>query len=303
MTVSPQRLGALLCLASAVCFGAMAVFGKLAYDAGVGVTTLLCVRFVLAALALWGAVLATGQVPRVRRETLLAALALGGVGYALQSGLFFAALERMDASLLALLLYTYPAMVTAAAIVLGRERPSRLRTGALVVASCGLVLVLAGAADGALDPLATVLGLGAAVTYTTYILVSDAATGDLEPLPLAALVSTGAAVTFALAAAGTGSLELGFAGDGWLWLGLIALVSTVGAIVLFFAGMRRVGPSTAAILSTLEPVVTVVLAYVAFGEGLNAVQLAGGALVLGAVVALNRPMSRLPARRAALAQR
>ena len=60
---------------------------------------------------------------------------------------------RLDASLLSLLLYTFPAMVTVAAIALGRERASRRKTGALVLASGGLVLVLAGAGAGALDPL------------------------------------------------------------------------------------------------------------------------------------------------------
>jgi hypothetical protein len=61
-------------------------------------------------------------------------------------------------------------------------------------------------------------------------------------------------------------------------------VSTVLAIVTFFAGLARVGPPAAAILSTLEPVVTVVLAAAVFGEVLSPVQLAGAALVLGAAV-------------------
>ena len=67
---------------------------------------------------------------------------------------------------------------------------------------------------------------------------------------------------------------------GFAWLGGLAVVSTVGAIGLFFAGLRRVGPTAASILSTLEPVVTVALAFVAFGESLGPAQLAGGALVL-----------------------
>ena len=61
-------------------------------------------------------------------------------------------------------------------------------------------------------------------------------------------------------------------------------MSTVGAIGLFFAGLRRVGPTTASILSTVEPLVTVALAFAIFGESLGALQLAGGALVLGAVL-------------------
>ena len=295
--MSPQRTGALLCLASAAAFGAMGVLGKLAYEEGVSVTTLLFVRFAVATLALWAALALTRALPAAgNRRNLGAALTLGAVGYALQAGLFFTALDRMDASLLALILYTYPAMVTAAAIALGRERPSRRRAGALLVSSAGLVLVLAGAAKGAVDPLAAAMGIGAALTYTAYILVSHAVTDHLAPLPLAALVTLGAALTFGVAGVATGGLDLSFTAEGWLWLIVLALVSTVGAISLFFAGMKRVGPSTAAILSTFEPVVTVALAFAAFGEGLTALQLAGGLLVLAAVVVINaRPPRVRPA--------
>jgi drug/metabolite transporter (DMT)-like permease len=193
----------------------------------------------------------------------------------------------MDASLLSMLLYTFPAMVVAAAIALGRETPSRRRTGALLVSSGGLALVLLGAGSGTFDWLGAALGLGAAMTYTAYILVSDRVGGDFEALPLAALITTGAAITFGLAGAATGSLDTGFAAEGWVWLATLAIVSTVTPITLFFAGLRRVGPSTAAILSTLEPPTTVALAFLVFGESLTALQLAGAALVLGAAVSLN----------------
>ncbi len=81
--------------------------------------------------------------------------------------------------------------------------------------------------------------------------------------------------------------DVSLAGVGWLTC--LAAVSTVGAIALFFAGLRRVGPSAASILSTLEPVVTVALAFVVFGESLGPAQLLGGALVLAAVVAVRAP--------------
>jgi drug/metabolite transporter (DMT)-like permease len=47
-----------------------------------------------------------------------------------------------------------------------------------------------------------------------------------------------------------------------------------------------VGPTVASILSTVEPVVTVGLAFLAFGEVLSPGQLLGGALVLGSVLLL-----------------
>ena len=99
---------------------------------------------------------------------------------------------------------------------------------------------------------------------------------------------TGAATTLTLAAAATGDLHLGEVSPaGFGWLAGIAVVSTVGAVGLFFAGLRRVGPTTASILSTAEPLTTVLLAFLVFGESLAPVQLAGGALVLGAVLVLS----------------
>jgi drug/metabolite transporter (DMT)-like permease len=75
---------------------------------------------------------------------------------------------------------------------------------------------------------------------------------------------------------------------GFVAIGLMALVSTVLAIMTFFAGLARLGPSTAATLSTLEPAITVVLAAVLLAEPLGGVQLAGGLLILGAVLLLVR---------------
>ena len=296
MDPAAHRLGSALCIASAVAFGAMAIFGKLAYDAGVGLLTLLFVRFSIAAPVLWIAALRRpGGLSGASRRTLLSGFALGAVGYAMQAGLYFAALTRMDASLLSMLLYTFPAMVVAAAIALGRETPSRRRTGALLVSSGGLALVLLGAGGGSFDWLGAALGIGAAMTYTAYILVSDKIGGDLEALPLSALITTGAAITFGVAALSSGSFDTGFAIEGWLWLAALAIVSTVTAITLFFVGLRRVGPSTAAILSTLEPLTTVALAFAVFGETLTGIQLAGAVLVLGAAVSLNlRPRSGGP---------
>jgi drug/metabolite transporter (DMT)-like permease len=136
------------------------------------------------------------------------------------------------------------------------------------------------------------LALGAALTYTAYILVSDRIVGELDPFALALLVLTGATVSFAVAGLATGSLDLALSGEAWLWLLLIALVSTVVAVSAFFAGLRRVGPSEAAILSTFEPPVTVALAFLVLGERLAAPQLLGGALVLAAVVLLQLPARR-----------
>jgi drug/metabolite transporter (DMT)-like permease len=294
--------GALLCLLSAAAFGTLGIFGRLASDAGAGVTGTLLVRFALAA-AVFGLVLrVTGRARRLPRRVVVTGLALGAGGYSLQSALYFSAIDRLDVSLVALLLYTYPAFVTVAALASGRAAPSVRTAVALTVASVGLVLVLLAARTGAFDLTGALLALAASVTYTTYILVSDRIVGEVDAFALSALVLTGATASFAVAGVATGSLDLALPAEAWLWLVLIALVSTVVAVSAFFAGLRRVGPSEAAILSTFEPVVTVALAFAVLGERLAPAQLAGGALVLAAVVLLQLPArrSRARARRTAL---
>ncbi len=285
--------GIALCLASAAAFGAMGVFGKLAFEQGSNVTTLLSTRFVVAALVLWAVLVATGSLERLRvlgRRDVMLALGLGAIGYGAQAGCYFAALDRMDVSLLALVLYTFPVMVAVAAIVLKRDEPSVRTAFALVLAGGGIALVLAGAATGSLELAGTALGLGAAGVYTVYILTSEGIASRADSLALATLVCSGAAITLTAAGLLTGGLDpAAVSAPGWLWLVALSVVSTVGAIALFFAGLRRVGPTAAAILSTLEPVVTVALAAAVFGESLGTVQLAGGALVLLAAVAVRVP--------------
>jgi drug/metabolite transporter (DMT)-like permease len=289
-----RSAGTIMCLASAAAFGAMAVFGKLAYEEGVNVGTLLAARFVFASLLFW-LVLRPRELRAMTRRDVLIALALGAVGYAAQAGFFFSALERIDAGLLALILYTFPAMVTVAAIVIGRERADARRFAALVLASAGLALVVAGAGAGKLDPLGVGFALAAAVVYTTYILVGDGVAGRVPARVLSTLVCTGAAITLVSGSAALGELRPGDVSlEGWGWLASLAVVSTVASIGLFFAGLKRVGPTTASILSTLEPVVTVVLAFIVFGETLGVVQLLGGALVIGAVLVLQ--IRKLPLR-------
>ena len=156
-------MGALLCLLSAAGFGAMAIFGKLAYDCGVEVGDLLLFRFALAAAILLAIAATTGALRGVPRRAVLTGLGMGAIGYATQAGLYFSALERMDASLLALILYVYPALVLIGAVALGRERASVRRGTALLIALTGTALVLVGAASGSLDALGTVMGFGSAL--------------------------------------------------------------------------------------------------------------------------------------------
>ncbi len=295
-TSSRRRAGIALCVASACGFGLMAIFATQAYDAGLGVTTLLALRFALAAAVFWAIVAVrratapapAGEAQRGRaaapRHLALGALALGA-GYSAQSGFFFSALQHIDVGLTSLLLYTFPALVCIGSVALGRERLGPWKALALGLASAGTALVLLGGGGGELHATGVLLGLGAGVTYSVYILVADGIVGRIDAWLFSALVTTGAAIAVTSAGVVNGSLALPD-GSAWLWVVAIALVSTVLPVSTFLLGLERVGAPTASIVSTVEPLLTVSLAVVLLGETLGPAQVLGGALVIGAVIAL-----------------
>jgi drug/metabolite transporter (DMT)-like permease len=289
-------VGAFLCVLSAVGFGLMAVFAKLAYGEGVSVDGLLVARFGLAGVVLLVVAAGTGALRRLDRRSLLAGLGMGAFGYAVQAGLYLGAVSKVDASQVALVFCVYPVLVMVAAIAIGRERGSRRRLVALVMALAGIVLVLGGAASGSFDLVGALLSFGSALVYCCYILVGDRVVGDAEPVALTALICVGgftSCLIASLVVGGGPDLDVGLAA--WGWLGALALVSTVGAVLLFFAGLARVGPTIASLVSIVEPVVTVVSAALVFHEALSGVQALGGALVLASVAVVQWPARRTPA--------
>jgi len=142
------------------------------------------------------------------------------------------------------------------------------------------------------------MALGSGAAYAGFLLVSDRLLAKVDALVLSALVITGAAVTTTIVATAAGESPATVSGPALGWIVAIALVSTVFAVTAGYAGIERVGPTTASILFTVEPPVTVGLAALVFGESLASGQLAGGALVVSAVLLLTvrrRARSRRPA--------
>lgn len=286
-----RRAGLAACLVSATGFGALPVLGKAAYDAGLGPLSLLWGRFGLAAIAFWSLVIFVVRPARPPVRFVVTGLCMGAFGYALEAGLFFVALERIDASLVELLLYAYPAIVTVVALASGREAPSQRLLSALGLATLGVILVFAGSLASGVDPVGLAMGLGAAIVYSAYILTGERVVPAMHPVLLAALVATGATVSFTVAGLVRGGLPHPRTADGWTAVAVIAAFATVVPMAALFAGIARVGAPTASIVSTFEPVVTVVLAGLVLGETLSLVEATGAACVIAAVRLL-RPGSR-----------
>lgn len=245
--------------------------------------SLLCIRFAAAALFMiaW---MVQSRKPWPKGKLFGSLVLLGGVGYVGQSFSYFTALTMASASLVSLLLYLYPALVTLLAAAVLKQRIDGFTLGALTLALAGSALVIGLGGGG--EPGGIALGLAAAVIYAVYIVFGSRVTPRAGAIPATTVIILAAAAVFGLIAAiQRPSFPATF--NGWAAAIAVAALSVI-AIVSFFEALERLGPADASTISTFEPVVTVLLAWWALDETISPVQLVGGVLILAAVIMLAR---------------
>jgi drug/metabolite transporter (DMT)-like permease len=281
--------GFTLVIVSALCYASLGVLGKIALNEGVAIGSLLATRFTLAALLLWAGVL---LVPAVRRQAValprrraLALLAWGAFGFALQAALYFGALETLSASLTEVLLYTCPANLALILWMRTGRPPSGVRLAAIAMALLGTWLC-AGRTGGDVPAAGVALALAAGLWYAFFILGLNTLTTGVPGFVGGALIIGGAALSFDVAALLRGGFRLPSTHAAWLAVLGMVIFATVAGFWLFVAGLQRVGPQTTSILSTFEPVGTLLLAALTLGERMTPIRWAGAALILGAAVVL-----------------
>ncbi len=291
-SVDRELLGTFLVLVSAVSFGLMPIFARFAYLAGVGVGELLFLRFTFASVIMAIFLGLTGKFVRPSGRQILFLLALGGIAYFLQATLYFTSLTLLPVPLVALILYSYPAFVVAGSISLGWETLSRRTQASLILALIGVILVAN--AGVSFKVIGVVMALGAAVTYSIYILASSRALKGLSGEAAILYVMIGAAASFALSNLFAGNFQTALQPRAWIWIILITLVCTCIAATTFFMGLRLVGPSRSSILSVMEPLTSIIVASLLFGELLNLQQLIGGLFIIGAVIVIAAGRAAIP---------
>lgn len=227
--------------------------------------------------------------PRLRQALLIAALCGAALNIAM-----FAAFATTTIAVALICFYSYPAMVTLAAARLYGERIGPLRLAALCLSSLGLVLVvvapLFSMVDVVVSPAGVALALFAALCQATFILVSGRGFAPMPALQVSAWVILAAVLLtlpLALLLGDTGAL-VGPLADSRAWLPVLfgGIAAAAVATTAFVAGIGMIGPSRAAIMMTVEPVVGVVLAALLLGEESTPVQLLGGVAVVTAAVIL-----------------
>jgi drug/metabolite transporter (DMT)-like permease len=295
-----------LVVVSSAGYGSGSVLAAPIYATGLDWLTLVEWRFLIGAALGWIWVLVSrerrGALARMPRRQLGVALALGAL-FTGNAGTYYAGLETVPAALAGVLVYTYPVIVAVLSLRFATRLPGRRPWIALVLAVVGSVLALGGIDLDAAPPVSGLLLIWAsALIYSVWIILSARLSGERRDrlgsdAPEAAEPAGDAAVTTAVMMSATAAVYA-VAGalvgrpldprtvpaEAWPLLLAVGLVASFLAIQAFYAGARRIGAAKAALISTVEPPIIVVLAFLFLGQTLAPIQLAGAALILIAVI-------------------
>ncbi len=295
-------MGIVLVVISAISFGSGGLFARPAYAAGIDWLTLMAWRFLLAAGLAWAVLLASPSALRalraMPRRTLLTSVGLG-VYYISNTATYFAGIATTPLSLAALIVYVYPPIVAVLALRFGRPLEGRRAWTALGIAVAGVVLAVGGIRADEMPPLGgLLLVISAPLFYSVWIImaarhsgetshaVGSESAGAANASVVGAVMLSATAVSYWLICLALNHPVLPADIPSGAWPGILGVGIVAGfvAVQFFYAGAQRVGAAQASLLSTVEPLWTITAAGILLGERLDAIQLAGGALILAGVV-------------------
>jgi drug/metabolite transporter (DMT)-like permease len=271
--------GVALASLSAVAFGTVAPLAKVGNENGADVFPLLAIRFALAAVLFIAFHRATGRSLFVGRSHVLRLMALGGLGYAVEASLFFAALERAPAGVVTLIFYSYPLITTVLSFALGLERIHGRTVGALLLGSAGVAAIFSieGVALAGL-----LLAVAAAAAVAFYYVAAGVIMKGVGAGVGATWTAVGAAVATAAATVVTGQ---DLPADALPAAGALGAV-TVVAFAGLYAAVVRIGPARTSVAQMLEPVVTILIAALFLDETITARIALGTLLIVSALPVL-----------------
>lgn len=285
------NLGVLLILLSAAGFALIPFFALQAYQGGATVTTLLVIRFVLSTLFFFGYMIFANKKSSLKGSQLKHLFILGGVLYTMMSTFYFSSVKFIPASLAVLLLYLYPVFVAVGSSLVEKETLSQKMVISIGVSLLGLTMVL-GTSFNQINYVGVLLAVGAAITYSSYILLGNRVVKQLPAMVTSGYVSLFAAISLLVMGISTGTLNFHLTSGAWVAIGGVALCGTILPMFTFFKGMEIIGSTRASILSMIEPLITIGLSAILLSERLTFIQLTGGMIVLiGAVLVVLAPKS------------
>jgi drug/metabolite transporter (DMT)-like permease len=272
---------------AAILYGASSVIIKYTYSTGLSPIPVLVIQSLVAMVIAWGWVLFSGSNPKVPKNRWPHMIAQGVIGSFLTSVLFYSALESLGAALATLLLFTYPVFVVIYNVVFMKKQTVPAERVALVAAIVGIVFCvdITAIKVGTIDFWAVLLALGSAVTNAFISVNGERLLAEFDTPVVTAWAQTFSGIMMVLVYQPVWLINFSLSGQ-QVFLLVTGAVMFFLPLMIYLAGVKRIGAGIASIISTAEAPFTLVLAWLFLNEALKGLQVFGGLLIVMSVIIL-----------------
>jgi len=299
-----SAVGISFAIVSAICFSTLGIFASSLYGMGFSVPQTLAWRFTVASVLLWAALgarkaarlsqpnrlegsrtVGRAKGPREGARAFRNLLLLAFFGFSPQAGLYFLTVKLLAPGITSLLLYLYPAFVLLLSAVFLRKRASIGQILALSMSVIGCLITFF--TPGSYPLIGLLLAVLVALAYGAYLVVGEKVFAGYDSLFSTAVIMTVAGLVYWawLLIAGL-PIKTPAGIREWSLIGGIALLATALPITTLFAAMKRAGAANTSLISTIEPVATVLLSGIFLGERLTGNRIVGGLFIIAGVITL-----------------
>jgi len=289
------KMGVFFVIVSAVIFGSTPVLARFAYEEGANAATMVFLRAALA-LPFLVIIMKVRKIPFATSLTEARDLLLAGVAAASATILLYSSFTYISVGETMTLQFIYPALVSLGCVLFYKEKLTRPIIVALFLSIAGVSMFYENLSYGGdterRGALGFTLAIVAGFTYAFYIIRVDKSSLKQIPTPKITLAvcicAMACSALVGLSGIAGGGLSFGLTAMGWLYAWIVALSVTLVAVVFFQLGIKRTGAPAAAILSTFEPITSVLCGALFLGEYLSFLKIIGSLCILVSVVIVAR---------------
>lgn len=275
--------------AAAIMWASSGTAGKALFEGGMTPFELVQIRVTLSSLLLAMALgICARDFLRIRVKDLGYFLVLGGVGMAMVQGTYFYTISKIQVAAAILIQYMAPVFVAFFSICFWKERFTLLKVAAVFLSFGGCYLVVGGYSLELLqmNRMGILAGLASSVLFAGYSLLGERGMHRYRPWTVLLYALVFAALSWHIIYPPFHYVKAGFTPAQWGWILYISVIGTVLPFGLYFVGVNYIRSTRASITATLEPISAGVMAFFLLGETIEHLQIAGGILVIGAIVLL-----------------
>ena len=277
--------GVLLTIISASCFGVIPLLAMISYHNGLNPYTFSLFRSVFASIEIFLFLKLKNIDYRVKREQILPLFYASLIGYCLMMVTLSMSYKYLSTGLATTLHFGYPVAVLFGSVVLFKEKVERRKVCALIIAILGIYFLVGFGASANISLIGIIIALASGLFYAFYVLtISYSNIKDLNAFVLAFYISLFNALILFFVSFFTGNMHLNITYIGLISTGLVALLCNLIGMVAFQSGIKIIGPTTATLLSTFEPMTSMIIGLLILGETMAWYDVIGSLLIIISVV-------------------